>query len=82
MAVFLFVPITLRCVWSLMAQPRKCVQTSTRVGNSKSGVMSKIGNASLRNRTTATGTRINRGGTAPVKFRAPNSDHVRIGRHH
>ena len=60
----------------------KCVQTSARVGNSKSGVKRKIGNATLRNRTTTTGTRINRGGTAPVRSRASNSNHVRMGHRH
>ena len=60
----------------------KCVQTSTRVGGTKSGVKGKIGNVSLTNRTTATGTRIHRGNTAVATFAAPSTNHMRMGRRH
>lgn len=59
----------------------KCVQTA-RVGGSKSGVKSTIGNVSLTSRATATDTRIHPGNTAPVAFAAPSNDHMRMGGRH
>lgn len=48
----------------------------------RAGVKAGVGNVSAANHMKANDSHIHRGDTAPVKFAAPSSNHVRMGGRH